>query len=181
MAVGDYYLDRNSPDMTLVESWDGSRWAVVPSPNAPPASGSSYFNSVSCAPQRSCTAVGNYAAGSGPWKTLVESWDGARWSVVPSPDTVVASASEGSNAGSVGDELNAVSCASGVSCTAVGFSQEPNKISVIDKTLVESWDGTKWSVVGGPVAGFLFGVSCVSADTCTAVGTAMKKALIETS
>jgi hypothetical protein len=61
------------------------------------------------------------------------------------------------------------------------FSQEPDKSSVVDKTLVESWDGTRWFVVAGPVAGFLFGVSCVSADTCTAVGTAMKETLVERS
>jgi hypothetical protein len=181
MAVGDYYLDRNSPDMTLVESWDGHRWAIVPSPNLLPPSGSSYFNGVSCASPSSCMAVGNYAATSGPWKTLVESWDGVRWSVVPSPDAVAPSASVGSNTGFVGDALDGVSCASAGACTAVGSSQEPGKGGIVDKTLVESWDGKKWTVEGAPVAGFLFGVSCVPAGTCMAVGSAMKNTLIEMS
>ena len=45
------------------------------------------------------------------WPARDSSAGSSRRSVVPIPDTVAASTSEGSNVGFVGDELNAVSCA----------------------------------------------------------------------
>jgi hypothetical protein len=79
------------------------------------------------------------------------------WSVVRSP-----------NEGPGSNTLNAVSCLSVSACTAVGsFKQTGNK------RLIESWNGTTWSVVppgNKGRDGFLYGVSCVSASACTAVG-----------
>jgi hypothetical protein len=89
-------------------------WSVAPSPNhkAVTANG---LNGVSCVSTTSCTAVGSYdirsPAGDQSQRTLIESWNGAALSIVPSPNAV----GRGSN------QLYGVSCVSLNSCTAVGF------------------------------------------------------------
>ena len=161
-AVGDFASATITK--TLVESWDGTRWSVVPSPNEGPASGSNELWGVSCRSASACTAVGNIITNGNHYKTLVESWDGTRWSVVPSPN--------GPNEGEPNyDQLWDVSCPSASACTAVGSFGYSS-----DETLVESWNGARWSVVPSPDVGLAFdhndllGVSCTSASLCTAVG-----------
>ena len=111
---------RPLPD-TLIETWNGSTWSIVPSPN--PSSDQFPFSSlsgVSCTGPAACTAVG-YGPGS---LTLVESWDGSIWSIVSSPNP----------SGSLGNFLNAVSCTGPTACTAVGESSD----GTANQTLVES-------------------------------------------
>ena len=93
-----------------------------------------------------CTAAGLSYTNSGASTTLIESWDGTSWSVVPSPNPAPESG------------LSGASCISATACTAVGLSGSG--------TVIESWDGTSWSVVPSPGTGIfgLDGVSCVSAD-----------------
>jgi hypothetical protein len=89
--------------------------------------------------------------------------------VVPSP-------ADGSTS-----SLAAVSCVSASSCTAVGSfigtEDEP-------QPLVESWNGTTWSIVSSPSPSdenpsALNGVSCLSASSCTAVGYSGESTLVE--
>jgi hypothetical protein len=104
-----------------------------------------------------CTAVGESGV-----STLVEHWNGKTWSIIHSPSP-----------SSVGDGLNGVSCGSATDCTAVGFTERETTTNTLYITLVEHWNGRKWSVIpssnpsGG---GALSGVSCVSATHCAAVG-----------
>jgi hypothetical protein len=157
-AVGGYY-DSSGDPRTLVESWNGTGWSVVPSPN--PGSGGNTLSGVSCVSAAACTAVGTRADNTDlvP-KTLIESWNGTRWSVVPSP-----------NRGSDGDPLSGVSCVSATACTAVGTKS--SGVNFVSRTLIESWNGTSWSVVPSPNPGsrdVFGGVSCASAAACTAAG-----------
>jgi len=83
------------------------------------------------------------------------------WSIVPSPNTSATQA----------NDLNGVSCTTASSCTAVGWYHLPG----YDRTLIEQWDGTAWSIVPSPDTSAtqtnrLYGVSCTSASACTAVG-----------
>jgi hypothetical protein len=162
-AVGGYYNAQDMP-RTLAESWNGTAWSVVPSPNRGPDENG--LDGVSCVSATDCTAVGT-AVGTGgkDQRTLVESWDGTAWSVVPSP-----------NRGSGNDDfLTGVSCVSATACTAVG-RYFPTNHGLGVHTLVESWNGTAWSAVPTPnkVTGsgrnYLDGVSCVPATACNAVG-----------
>jgi hypothetical protein len=89
-----------------------------------------YLYGVSCSSPRSCQAVGDYAGSRGLGQPLVESWDGAAWSVVPVPRPAVG-------------YLYGVSCSSPRSCQAVGDYAGSRGL---DQPLVESWDGTAWSV-----------------------------------
>lgn len=53
----------------LVESWDGSRWSVVPTPN--PGIIDHILNGVSCASKDNCTAAG-YFFSHPTYRTLIE-------------------------------------------------------------------------------------------------------------
>jgi hypothetical protein len=153
-AVGDTF--NGSVFRTLIESWDGTSWSVVPSPNPPGGNDSLY--GVSCLSAISCIAVGNRVNGSGVYRTLIASWDGTSWTIVPSP-----------NRGGNDSILEDVSCTSATACTAAGVSG-----NVRPETLIESWDGTSWTIVPspnrGPYGNVLRGISCISATVCTATG-----------
>jgi hypothetical protein len=172
VAVGAY-SDPPSGLQTLVEVWNGAEWSVVLSPNATNADNS--LGSVSCVDPTHCVAVGGFDGGALANQTLVESWNGSAWSIVSSP-----------NPGTEADILSGVSCTSRA-CTAVGYSIDlPGRINPRSppKTLVESWDGTEWSVVHSahphPLSGGqLQSVSCTSATWCEAVGSGPIGALIE--
>ena len=146
--------------MTLVESWNGLVWSVVPSPNVAGGIGTAdKLLSVSCT-SSSCVAVGRTELAPG-LMTLVESWNGSVWSVVPSPDVA---------GGGISGELESVSCTSSSSCVAAGLRQLNSNFV----TLVESWNGSAWSVVPSPNVGnednWIFSLSCVSSVWCFAVG-----------
>src|SRR5579875_2269206 len=141
---------------TLAESWDGTRWRVQPTPSPSPVS---ELDGVSCVSVSVCTAVGWYQAATGFYKTLIESWNGTRWRVQPSPSP-----------SSAGDNwMGSVSCASAAACTAVGLDDTPTAGT---RSLIESWNGTRWLVVAHPQRGgiTLSSVSCASAAACMAVG-----------
>jgi hypothetical protein len=169
-AVGSHISGPFGSELTqtLAESWNGSAWAVVPSPSHFQNGAENYSNlaAVSCLSASSCTGVGNWeadAADNDAEQSLIESWNGTAWSLVPSPDR---------GTFTDGNELTGVSCVSASFCTAVGF-YFPNGFNNEAKTLIESWNGTKWSVVPSPAEGVessLAAVSCVSATSCTATG-----------
>jgi hypothetical protein len=156
VAVGNY-LNGASTSLTLTESWDGTSWTAVPSPDPSGAAGSELAG-VSCPDSNSCVAVGQSFDGTGDSFTLAEGWDGNSWSLVSSPNS--ASGSE--------DVLNAVSCVSALQCTAVGQYAALNEDS---PPLVEVWNGTQWSLVSGVAGdGQLDSIDCSAATTCMAVG-----------
>ena len=82
-------------------------------------------------------------------------------------------------------DLNGVSCVTASSCKAVGIEAT----SGVAHTLIDSWDGTTWSVDPSPNTGTgtnaLTSSSCTSTSSCEAVGwyrtsTGNAQALIET-
>ncbi len=159
MAVGSYHIRDIPQDLNLAESWNGSTWSIVPTPNPGTLTNSLY--GVSCVTASNCTAVGSYSSVNGESLTLVETWNGAAWSVAssPNPSTV--------------QNLQAVSCANSTSCVAVGdynYGSESN-----GGTLVETWNGVAWSVTPSPnpstnTANYFNGVSCTLSTDCVAVG-----------
>jgi hypothetical protein len=159
-AVGYYYSSSLGAVQTLIESWNGASWSIVPSPSNGTAENILY--GVACRPMApSCQAVGYYTNASGFIETLIESWNGTSWSIVPSP-----------NGGTNGNYLLGVSCRSANSCEAVG-QYEDTSIGQY-QTLIESWNGTSWSIVPSPDIGTsvndLLGVSCHRPNLCEAVG-----------
>jgi hypothetical protein len=94
-------------------------------------------------------------------RTLIERWDGTTWTAVPSP-----------NSGHLIDQLAGVAAADSGHAFAVGSRQVK---SGRNRTLVEQFDGTGWSVVPspnrGPGASFLNGVTAIAPNDAWAVGT----------
>jgi len=191
---------------TLVESWSGTKWSVVHSPNGGGVNGMDTLTGVSCASATSCKAVGNI----GSQQQLIESWNGIAWSIDRSPkaasgyvlssvscaSTTSCKAVGSSNQGTAAieswngkqwslgtspyvatdDLLDGVSCTSPTSCKAVGYYLHQGSPLTTDQTLIESWNGRKWSIDTSPDGGgtsalnLLSAVSCSSATSCKAVG-----------
>jgi hypothetical protein len=141
------------PEQALVERWTSAKWVIeaTPATHLPSA-----LDGVSCVSTGACVAVGSFPDGANATSSagaLVERWDGVRWHVEQSTST--------------GEQLDAVSCTSAQSCTAVG--------SVGGMTLAERWNGADWTVQQTPTLrnaheDRLSAVSCTSAQSCTAVG-----------
>jgi hypothetical protein len=91
----------------------------------PAASGDTLI-SLSCTSAAACTATG-YRGSNGVYKTLIESWDGTTWSVVPSP-----------NRGDISSALVGVSCTSATTCTATGYRYQHSSSGDMARTLIES-------------------------------------------
>ena len=160
-AVGSYNNQQSIPQ-TLAEHWNGTAWSVVSSPD--PGSSVNGLFAVTRVPGSShLWAVGDYANG-GNGEPLTEQWNGTHWSVVPSP-TIQANASS----------LDGVTAISATSIWAVGQAGTPTgtqpggassaNSGPAGKTLIEHWNGTRWSIVSSPNPGTfnngLNGAACV--------------------
>ncbi len=156
VAVGSYF--NAGVQQTLIEIWNGSSWLISPSPNV--GAGANALSGVACTSSTSCRAVGDYSNPSNISLTLVETWNGTSWSITPSPVQ-----------GTKSNYLYGVACTSSISCVAVGQYINGSSIS---QTLVETWNGTAWSITTSPNSGTsyntLYGVACTSATGCEAVG-----------
>jgi hypothetical protein len=149
---------------TLAERWNGTRWAIQPTPNPPALYG--YLAGVSCASAAACTATG-YSLNPVTLiiSPLAERWNGNGWVIKATP-TPAGFASFA--------PLPAVSCTAANLCTAAGSW---DNTAGNEFTLAQRWNGARWMIQltpnppGHPVASALEGIACTAADACTAVGT----------
>jgi hypothetical protein len=160
---GDYQNSSGEfVQLSLAERWDGTRWSIQPTPN--PAIPQFAFhltalNAVSCISASGCTAVGGSMSALSTPVTLAERWNGANWTIQPTPN----------QAGAAASGLFGVACTSSSSCVAVGGTSSPNDIGGF---LAEQWNGTHWTSLPTPSLGpgGFMGVSCTAPSSCTAVG-----------
>jgi len=129
IAVGAY-MTASGRGVSLAERWNGTSWRILPIPSPARATYSALFG-VACSTPSACTAVGQAIIG-GATEALAERWNGARWSIQPTP-----------NPPRGGGYLNGVACTSATACTAVGAT---NPFTPGSRTLAERWDGTRWSI-----------------------------------
>jgi hypothetical protein len=160
VAVGSYG-NRISAEQRLAERWNGRSWSALGSPD-PIGAAIPSVTGIACPSSTACVAVGSYSDGVRPGLTLAERWNGARWSIQPTPDAAGGLASSG---------LAAVSCAAPTACTAIGQSST----MAGSEPLVERWNGARWSIqrIPTPVGGRyprLAAISCPSSTSCTAIG-----------
>jgi hypothetical protein len=146
---------------SLIERWNGSAWKVVASPNL--ASGyhtTNALGAVVALSAKNAWAFGFYEKKSTTFRTLIEHWNGSRWSVVTSP-----------NSGTGENTLGAAVALSASDIWAVGYRNNPGH----RRTLTEHYDGSTWKIVASPSVGsgdsFLFGDAVDPAGTVWAVGT----------
>jgi len=92
-------------------------------------------------------------------RTLAERWNGASWTIQPTPNRAA------------GAELRGVSCPSASTCTAVGQYFLANGATWM---LIEAWNGARWVLKPTPALNAydsgLARVSCTTPRACTAVG-----------
>lgn len=152
-AVGnDYY----SPGLTVIEHWNGTQWKVVPSPNVRKEENELY--AVAAVSTNDVWAVGDHYPSRGFHKTLIEHWNGTKWSIVSSPSP-----------GEYENDLYGIAAVSASDVWAVGS----HSANTNGPTLVEHWNGKTWSVVSSPNVGdgnYLTGLVAVSANDVWAVG-----------
>ncbi len=156
-AVGIYENHNVGPFYTLTEHWNGSQWSVIQSPNV--QSVNNELRGVAAVTSNDVWAVGETSSSNGQGQTLIEHWDGSKWSIVSSPST------------GIDDVLTGVTVISANDIWAVG-SYYTNQAQLL--TLILHWDGSQWSIVPSPNNGSYFnllnGVTAISASDIWAAG-----------
>jgi hypothetical protein len=140
---------------TIIQHWNGTSWNIVSSPNVPGFS--NVLQAISVVSANDIWAVGYSQDANFNTFTLTLHWNGAAWSIVPSP--------------SVNDDiLFGVDAVASNDVWAVGRSQDEAR------TLTLHWNGSAWSVVPSPndssEDNILFGVAAVTSNDVWAVGQA---------
>jgi hypothetical protein len=137
-----------SSALPLIEHWNGASWSVVSG-----ASSVGWLNGVNGLASNDVWAVGNDQAGA-----IIEHWNGTAWSVVPG----------GVGALPASTILDSVAGSSSTDVWAVGSADYGGG----SLTLIEHWNGSKWSVNSSPniSSDALYGVASVSPSVAWAVG-----------
>lgn len=145
---------------TLIEHWNGQQWSVI---NSPHSGIYQSLGGISATSANDVWAVGmvQQDASTG-MRTLIEHWNGRQWSIVSSPSP-----------GAFFDVLTGITAIAPTNAWAVGSFANTNN-SPASKTLIEHWNGQKWSVVSSPNVGngqnYLISVTATSANDVWTVG-----------
>ena len=140
-------------------------WNVVPSPS-PQSAAAGSLQGVTCPTATNCVAVGAYRYGSTPGQPFVGRSNGTSWDLVPAPaPTDVADQKYATG------RLLGVACATAAKCFGVGNYDD----GVHKRTLIEQWDGARWTIVSrlrpsSATSSVLSDVTCPTTTTCLAVG-----------
>ncbi len=134
-AVGSAYNSSIQNQLTLVEHWKGTSWAIVPSPNPGTAKfcgfqdyAGNYLYGVAAISTNDVWAVGEICP-YGVGQTLAEHWNGTQWTLMASP----------SEPGAENSTLVAVAAVSGNDVWTVGNYQVGGGAYQWN-TLIEHWD-----------------------------------------
>jgi hypothetical protein len=152
----------------LAERWNGRAWSVVPVPT-PVGSASSQLSGISARSPSDIWAVGSATTVVGTTvqtRTLAEHWNGTAWSIVPSRNATTSNL------------LTGVAAVAGNDVWAVGYTVTTDGTNQPDRTLIEHWNGTAWSIVASPSPASndtLSGVAARAAGDVWAVGTRLDR------
>jgi hypothetical protein len=139
-AVGYLSLNGALNGAPISLHFDGTTWKAI----NPVSAQASLFNAVIALASNNVWAVGY-----GRQKTLIEQWNGSKWSVVSSP-----------NNNQLNNFLNAITAVSANDLWAAGYSFQS---SGMNKPLLLHWDGAQWSLNAAPGNGSntLFGAAAL--------------------
>jgi len=154
-VIGDNPIRRPPRPQALFKHWNGSQWVIYPDPASETQTVS--LHAIAAASPNDVWAVGEVE---GSLQPLIQHWNGSRWSVVPSPR--------------IGDEshLVAITAISANDAWAVGY-YSPNLNLTSGWTLIEHWNGSRWSMIPSPHPGGINGltkVEAISPNNVWAVG-----------
>ncbi len=135
-AVGQEFGPNSQIYQPIIEHWDGTKWSNVASPN--PGAGAGGLTGIAVISASDIWAVGSYVLAGPPYgsQALIVHWNGSQWNLVPSPTNVT------------GTALNSVIALSTNNVWAVGLHDSQDFKN--SYSLVEHWDGSRWSVVPSP-------------------------------
>jgi hypothetical protein len=143
------------PAQTLIEHWNGTAWAIVPSPD--PGSRGDNLEGVAALGPDNVWAVGaRQNAGNFFERPLALHWNGTAWTSKPVPNAP----------GCTGHSyLTAVTAVATSNAWATGWCGSGGNGPTF--AYIEHWNGTNWSVAAGrgitPTGSELFGISAVGA------------------
>ena len=125
--------------MGTLEHFNGTAWTGVRTPPTTPPE--FCIEGLSALSTDDVWAVGWQAQQNYNSTTLIMHWDGRSWSTVASPSV-----------GTGPNQLNAVVALTADNVWAVGFSMAvpPGNHLQPNRTLIEHWDGSSWTVVSSP-------------------------------
>jgi hypothetical protein len=156
-------VGRSRSATALVEHWNGTAWSIVPVPT-PAGAATSQLAAISALSPTNIWAVGsvvNIVNTAVQNRTLVEHWNGSAWSIVPARNSTTSNLLTGVTAVAANDVW------------AVGYTITTDGSNQPDRTLIEHWNGTSWSIVASPTVASndtLTGVAARSATDIWAVG-----------
>jgi hypothetical protein len=153
-AVGSHFDATIGGNDGLIEHWNGSRWAIVPSPTS-----ASSLSSAAVISASDVWAAGQALSGGQP---VFEHWDGKTWTAFSGPPISAAYVS-----------VSGITAVSASDAWAVGTTRGTARGAPY-QTLAEHWNGTKWSIVPtpDPVTGndLLIQAAALSSSDVWAVG-----------
>lgn len=126
------------PTYGLIEHWNGANWTVVPDPSS--GGHATDLTAVAAISPTAAWAIGVGIAG-GQFVTVFMGWDGTRWRYLPSP---IGNFPGGPLAGGL----------AAISARDIWLVGEEGTTKSAPKyhTLVERWNGSKWTIVPAPYA-----------------------------
>lgn len=144
---------------SLALAWDSFTWTETVAANGMTVTANTLLG-IACVTEDACWSVSSYDSGIA-LQTSIQFWNGATWSLVPSPNT----SSTASNI------LYDVACASLSDCWAAGYAMDAGGF----QPLMLHWDGVTWAIVASPSAtlvgnNFLHDITCRNSNDCWAVG-----------
>ncbi len=165
-AVGTF-SNQKALDQPLVEHRTATGWTRVTVPV--PAGQQATLSAVDDLSPGNAWAVGtSFSGGIGATPagtTLIEHWNGTRWSIVPSPNPAT---------GIAGDTDVVTSITGTGSDNLWVAGSDTNEANRTIQLLFEHWNGTAWTAVTSPTplqsAQFATGITAVSPDNVWAVG-----------
>jgi hypothetical protein len=159
-SVGSYNAGPYTNSLrTLIESWNGTAWSIVASPN--PATKTGDYDSLQGVVAVSPSNVwavgysGNVSAAAD--KAVIEHWNGTTWTIAASPNPYTT------------QDLYGVAASSASDVWTVGQYTNYSP-SYRYGGLIEHWNGKVWSNVANPSTTGLYGVAALASNNAWAAG-----------
>lgn len=160
-SSSDIWITGTDADVTVgdgqafAEHYDGNSWTAFPVVD--PAFNGNHLTGLAVLSPTNAWAVGDYynAPSAFDDRTLIEHWDGRKWSVVPSPDANPETY--------LADRFFSVTALSATDLWAVGWSD--NAPTGLAKPLIEHWNGTEWAIVKSPIPGRNYGSPAIDVSS----------------
>jgi len=173
LVVGDYYTStsKSAANHALALSYNGTSLKPTPTVPLPKGTTDAVLTGVSCGTTSYCVAVGQAAGNTAAFGesgslNIVETWNGAKWTLHTAAST----------AGAAMVQLINVSCATSAFCALTGTVSSFSASSFTVKLYAESWNGKKLTVMKSATAGGAGDVfeplsaSCATASNCAVTG-----------